>query len=137
MRRHTFAPVVVLALLVASPGCGGSFTDTANKTLSTSLAATNAARDQFISWDKAHQMELVDAAATKEEAEAALAAYRAKRVKVIRAFTIAYTSIGAAAALIPLVDKGIKKELDLLPLLTDVAAGVAAVKEAYDAIKGE
>ncbi len=133
MRR---ASVAVLFLFVA--GCGGaSFTDTANKTLSTSLAATNAARDQFLSWDKAHQMELVAVATSPEEAKDALAAYRAKRMPVIKAFTITYTSIGAAAALVPLVEKGIKKETDLIRLLVDVASAASAVKDAYNAIKGE
>ena len=136
MRPRTIAPVVVLALLAV--GCGGaSFTSTAHKALNTSLASTNAARDQFLAWDKAHQMEIVDVADTKEAAQAGLAAYRAKRLPVIKAFTIAYTSIGAAASLIPLVDKGIKKDTDLIPLLGDVAAAVGAVKQAYDAIKGD
>ena len=136
MRRSIVAPAVVLALFVV--GCGGaSFTDTAQKTLTTSLAATNAARDQFLSWDRAHQLELVDAATSPDDAKADLATYRAKRVKVIRAFTITYTTIGAAAALIPLVERGIKKDTDLIRLLIDVASATAAVKDAYNAIRGE
>jgi hypothetical protein len=135
MRRQTIAPAVLLLL---AAGCGGaSFTDTTSKTLNTSLAATNAARDQFIAWDKAHQLEIVDGADTKEEAQAALAAYRAKRAPVLKAFTIAYTSIAAAAAMIPLVERGIEKDLNLIPLLVDVAHAAVAVKDAYEAIRGE
>ncbi len=136
MRHQALAPLAVLVLLVSA--CGAtSFVDTTHKTLATSMAATNAARDQFLSWDKAHQLEIVDGADTKEEAQGALASYRAKRLKVIRAFTIAYTSIGAAVALIPLIERGIRKDIDLIPLLSDVAAASIAAKEAYDAIIGE
>lgn len=129
------ARIVPLVLILAA--CGGSFTDRANKTLATSLAATNAARDQFLAWDKAHQLELVDGSTTKDEAEAKLAAYRMKRQPVLKAFTLAYTAIGAAAATIPLVDKGIKREFDLIPLLADAVVAVTAIKEGYDALRGE
>lgn len=126
---------IVVVLLVACGG--GSFTDKANKTLATSLAATNAARDQFLAWDKAHQLELVDGSTTKDEAQAKLAAYRMKRQPMLKAFTMAYTAIGAAAAMLPLIDKGIKKEFDLIPLLSDAVSAALAVKEGYDALRGE
>jgi len=130
--RHSAAFVIVA--MVASVGCGAGFTDKANSTLATSLAATNAARDQFVAWDKAHQKELVDQAATRDAAEGALKSYRAKRGPVLKAFTAVYTAIATAAAAIPLVDKGIKHETDLVPLLSDVAAAALVVKEAYGAI---
>jgi hypothetical protein len=132
MRR----PAIAALVLVVLAACGGSFTDKANKTLATSLAATNAARDQFLAWDKAHQLELVDGATTKDEAEAKLAAYRMKRQPVLKAFTAAYVSIAAAAAMLPLVDKGIKREFDLIPLLSDAVSAALAVKEGYDALRG-
>lgn len=136
MRRQ---PVAIVLLLVAvAAGCGGgSFTDHAHRSLNTALAATNAARDEFVAWDKAHQLELVDAAATKEAAEAALTAYRSKREPVLRAFTITYTTIAAAAAMIPLVDRGIKKDVDLLPLLSEAATAAMAIKDAYKALRGD
>ena len=132
-RRSTPSIAVLVLFLVV--GCGGSFVHKANKTLVASLAVPNAARDGFVSWDRAHQLELVDSSATKAEAVARLKTYRAKRAKVLKAFTVAYVSIDIAVALMPLVDKGLKKETDLLPLLADVAVAVAAVKDAYDTLK--
>lgn len=134
---HRARVAALVALVCALSACSGSFTDRAHRTLNTTLAATNAARDEFVAWDKAKQLELVDAAETKEAAEAALAEYRRKRAPVLRAFTIAYTSIAAAAAMVPLVDKGIKKESDLVPLLTDAVNAAVELKKAYDVIKGD
>lgn len=136
MRRSRISWVPVLLVLITACG-GSSFTEKAHSSLGTALVATNAARDEFLAWDKAHQLELVDAAPTAEAAKASLAAYRAKRAPVLHAFTVAYTAIGAAAAYIPLVDKGIKKESDLLPLLADVATAAIATRDAYLAIRGQ
>lgn len=122
---------VLAVVLVVLAACSGSFAERANRTLTTSLAVTNAARDQFLAWDAAHQQEIVATSATREEAESRLAAYRTKRVAVVKAFTYAYVTIGTAAALVPLVERGIKRDVDLVPLLTEVAVAVAAVRDAY------
>lgn len=126
---HAF---VVIVLLVAA--CGGSFTDRAHKTLATSLVAANAARDQFVAWDVNHQQQIVEAAADAESGRAQLAAYRKQRGPVLRAFTLAYTTIAAAAALIPLVDHAGRSESDLARALIDAAAACAAAKTALEAL---
>ncbi len=133
MRRQT-AFALVLVILAA---CGGNFTKRADKTLSTSLVATNAARDAFVSWDEKHQLEIVDRAASRETAEAQLKTYRQKRQDVVKAFAIAYAAIAAAAAAVPLVEKGKTSEGDLLMLLADTLKAANAAKTALDAIQGE
>ena len=127
----------LISVLLVAAACGGSFTDKANKTLATSLAATNGARDSFLAWDKDHQLGLVDKATSKEEAVAALAVYREKRAPVLQAFTVAYSVIGAAAALIPLIERGEKKDFDLIPLLVDAASATSDIRAAIDTIRGE
>lgn len=128
--------LLILAVLVTLVACSGSVKQRADTALSTALAATNAARDQFLAWDKAHQLELVEAAQTREQGEASLAAYRAKRAPVLHAFTVAYASIGAAAALVPLVERGIRKDTELTGLIAEAAAAIAAIREAVAALRG-
>ncbi len=130
MRR--IAPVALVALLVAS--CGGSFVDNASKTLATSLTATNAARDEFLRWDQDQQLGIVDAATTAKEAKTTLAAYRTRRGPVLKAFTVAYSSIAAAAAILPLVEAGTKPERDLVKLLSHAVVAALAVKDAVKTI---
>ena len=132
--RHRIAPVALVALLVIGCG-GGSFVDKADKTLATSLAATNAARDEFLRWDALHQLELVDAATTEVEAEAALATYRKKRAPVVKAFAVAYSAIAAAAAIVPLVQEGTKPKRDLVELLSDAVTAALAVKSVIEALE--
>ena len=123
---------ILLALLV---GCGSraQFVKRSNATLSTALAATNAARSAFVDWDRSHQKSIVDSAKSAAEATAKLSSYRAKRRAVIRSFTVAYSSIAVAAALLPLVEKGTRKELELVAVITAAVQAVAAVKAAMDA----
>jgi hypothetical protein len=133
-RRSTLTPAL-FALALA--GCGGSLADKASKTLATSLAATNAARDSFVSWDEKHQLAIVDEAGSREAGEVALKSYRGKRQKVIYAFTVAYTTIAAAATLIPLIEAGEKKDADLTRLVLDAVVAATAIKDAIAAIQGD
>jgi len=135
IRRQSVKILVVWALLLTA--CGSSFVDRTQSTLNTSLVATNAARDEFVAWDKAHQQELVATSETQQEAADKLAEYRKKRAPILRSFTVAYATIGAAAAMLPLIDKGLKKEADLVPLLTDIVRATIAIRDAYQAIRGD
>ena len=137
MKIKTSMAVTMLILWTA---CGGSITDRANKAITTSMVATSAARDQFVEWDKGHQTAIVDRATNREEATAGLKAYRQKRQRIVQAFTIAYTSMASAAALVPLVQAGVKKDTELIKLLADsvaavqvVISSVKEVREAFDA----
>lgn len=132
MRRAT-SLFVVLALAGA---CGGStFNERANKSLTTALGATNAARDTFVSWDKQHQLDLVSASTTADEAKAKLETYRAKRQAVVRAFTVAYSAIAAAATALAAVDTQ-KAGFDLPALIADAVKAALEVKTAIDAVRG-
>lgn len=66
-------------------------------TIRASLIAVNAVRDGFVAWDHAQQALLVDHAASKEEARAALNAYRDKRSDIVTGFEVAYRALAVAA----------------------------------------
>lgn len=125
--------ILMLALATA---CGGA-KQTATRSLATALTATNGARDAFVKWDKSHQLELVAGATTKAAAEAALERYRKKRQTVVRSFTIAYSTIAAAAAMIPLVEADKKPRSALGSLLIEAAQAAQAVVDAVKAIRGD
>lgn len=115
--------------------------DRTNKALGTAIVATDAARDQFLQWDKQHQLDIVDKATTREQAEAGLKAYRERRQGIVQAFTVAYTSMATAAATIPLVQAGKKSDRDLAKMLVDAIAAVqtvlASIQEIRDAFDAE
>lgn len=131
MRRQ----VASLAVLLAMVACCGGVADRAHRTLGVALNATNAARDSFLSWDKQHQLHIVEHADSREEAEARLRVYRHQRNDVMRAFTVAYTTIAAAAASLPLVEDGTRSEVDLVKLIADAATATAAVKAVIKAVR--
>ncbi len=108
-------PIAVIALALVA--CGGN---ARTRTLRTALASADAAVIGFESWDRDHQLDIVDRAETREAAEASLAAYRAEREKVVLAFEAAYRAI-AAAALDP--DEG-----DVTPVIDAVQAAYRAVQ---------
>ena len=127
--------IAITTVLFWVAACGANFTDKAHKTLATSLIATNAARDGFVEWDHMHQLKIVEAAQTRMEAETALATYRAKRKMVLQSFLGAYTTIAAALAILPLIERGTKGDGELTPLLLDAVRAVIAVKAALKEIQ--
>jgi hypothetical protein len=132
--RQRSALIGAVALLAIA--CGGNIASRAHKTLGVALSAANAARDSFTAWDKDHQLEIVHNATTREEAEAKIATYRHTRADVLAGFTVAYTSIAAAAAVIPLVEQGQRQELDLLGLIATAAQATADIEKAVKALRG-
>jgi len=127
--------LVVLFTLVTACGGQTSYIQKAQKSLTVTHQAVQIAEKAFDSWDGTHQQELVAKASSPEEATASLAAYRDKRQPVIKAFVIAYTSIASVSAIIPLVDKGLKPETDLMALLGEAFMASIQVKKAVDAIR--
>lgn len=101
------ALLMLFALMVACTGARES-------ALRGSLTAVNAARDAFVSYDRSHQLAIVDAASTDEEAGANLSAWRKQRVPILETFAVAYRSIAVAT-------------LDTHTSLTDVFATVEAL----------
>ena len=130
-----FSASIVSICVILSAACGGSVTERTTQALGTALGATNAARDQFTAWDKDHQLVIVDAAKTREAAEKSLSDYRGKRQKIVQAFTVAYTSIASAAAMVPLVEAGTKKDTELLGILADAVGAVQTVVGSIQDIK--
>jgi hypothetical protein len=88
--------IVAATLVLTSAGCGAS---ARTKVLQTTLTVTNAARDAYVSWDAAHQREIVDAAKTLDESKAKLAEYRATQAKVVTLFEGVYRAIAVATLL--------------------------------------
>ena len=88
--RRVLPLLFVLATACSSP-------DSRQKALKTSLTALNAARDGFVSWDKAHQQQIVADAETYEAGKKALEAYRHKRESIVYGFSAAYSALAAAA----------------------------------------
>ncbi len=94
-------------------------------TIHASIVALDAARDGFVQWDHDHQMSIVDAATSREEGAAKLAAYRKKRQDVLDGFQIAYRALALAATQTD--DPSLKAALDeagkLLLLITQLRGG--------------
>jgi len=126
------AYVLPIALALA---CGGStFHEKAQHSLATALVSTNAARDVFTSWDIEHQRDLVSSAGGDADVAAAkVAAYREKRVAVLRAFTVAYSALAAAATALAAATTQSEK-LDVTALLADAISATLDCKRALDAL---
>lgn len=137
MPRQPSRRLLVLALAL---GCSQStFLKRTDKAIATTFAATNAARDEFVAWDGQHQLDIVARSKAegvpREVAEARLAAYRETRGYVLKAFVGAYTAVGAAAALVPLVEKGLRPERDLLGLIAAASSAITELRRALHAIR--
>jgi hypothetical protein len=128
MRR--LLPVTLLYLLtfgfcvalVTLPSCGGS---QRQKTLRAAIVATNVARDGFTGWDGDHQKAIVDKAASREEGERELAAYRAKREPIVARFEAAYRFLALAATQSddPSLREALKASGDLLDAIKTLIGG--------------
>lgn len=91
-------PVALLVLMLGAvtlpSGCSH---DTRAKTIHATLVTADTAHAGFVAWDRAHQLELVSKAQTREEARAALDAYREKRAGLEEKLVGVYRAIAAAA----------------------------------------
>jgi hypothetical protein len=96
-RLCTIATATLLVVIAAAAlGCGAS---ARTKVLTTTLVATNAARDGFRAWEVPHMKQLVDEAKTKAESDAKLAAFRVEQAKVVELFEAVYQAISIATLL--------------------------------------
>lgn len=131
-------PIIIAAiLLLTCSGCGGAAkaADRANRSIAATLEAVNAAHEGFVEWDKIHQDEVLAASGSQEEYDAKVAGYRLERGKVTQAFVAAYSTIAAAAGIVPLVGAGKATIADLLAALEGVADATVDVKRAIDLIQ--
>ncbi len=110
---------IFLVIGLGFAACGGSHRQ---DTLRVSLAATNAARTSFVTWDAAHQKEIITSASSKTEALSNLADYRDERDrKVMEIFNAVYEALAHAA--LGSDDQSMK---DALAKATELVAAIKA-----------
>lgn len=130
---------VAVLLLLALACCGGKDRkDTARiarASLGTALGATNSARDTFLTWAKAHELELVAAATSKEDGTAKLAAFRRDSQPIVAAFATAYTSIAAADTALALAEASPGDLARAVELATAAVRAVLDVQDAFRLLK--
>jgi hypothetical protein len=68
-----------------------------NDTIHASLLTVNAARDGYVSWDLDQQKAIIAAAASRDNAVAAIAKYRETRQATLNRFELAYRLLAVAA----------------------------------------
>lgn len=88
------AKLAVWVFLLALSACGASQRE---KDIHTTLTALDVGAAAFVSYDGKHQMDIVGHAANREDGEAKLKEYRAKREKVTGAFMAAFRAVAVAA----------------------------------------
>lgn len=88
----TFA--ICIGLIAVPAACSGN---QRQRTLHTVLVSANVARDGFVSWDAAHQAQIVSSASSRAEAEIQLVAYRERRDKLVAEFERLYRALATAA----------------------------------------
>ncbi len=129
------APIVIVLLVACGGGDRKGATTTARAGLSTALAATNAARDAFTTWSKAHEMSIVARATSLEQGDRELAAYRAHSQPVLGSLVVAYTSIAAASAALTLAEAQPAELATAVRLATDALRAAVAVRDAVLALR--
>jgi hypothetical protein len=88
--------VSILILALGFAGCAGSTRTTA---IHTALITANAANAGFIAYDGPHELAIVNASTSREQAESQLAQYRAKRAEVEKALIVLFQAIAVASTL--------------------------------------
>jgi hypothetical protein len=86
--------LTVMGLLIGSMACASQ---RRSDTLRTSLASVKAASTDFKAWDRQHQLDVVDKAASRPEMEAQLTKYREDRRPVAEGIEAAFLAIADAA----------------------------------------
>lgn len=100
----------------------------AQDTLRVTAVAVSTARDQYVAYDRSHQQELVDAAASREDAQHAIADYRASQTQASNWFVTA-----AMAQVVAQDIEGVPVDADVITSLKKFTDGLAANNAAIDA----
>jgi len=93
--RALRAPAI-LAIAIVLSGCAASTRESA---IRSAIAALDVSSTALVVYDKEHQESIVSGATSLDDGKAKLAAYRAKREVVRKAFVVAGAAIGVAATL--------------------------------------
>lgn len=88
------ALVLVAALL--GIGCTGANRES---TIRAALVTVDASRSAYVAYDQHEQEQIVAHATSLDDGKTKLAAYRAKRERVVKAFVVAYQAIATGAQL--------------------------------------
>jgi hypothetical protein len=89
--------LIVMAIIVGTQsGCGPNARRT---TLASEFVALKAARDTFTTWDRQHQMGILEKAdpANRADYDKQIAAYRELQAVIVHAFEVAFSQIAEAA----------------------------------------
>jgi hypothetical protein len=113
---------IALLLLIVLAACGPTARE---KAISATFVSINAARDGFVSYNTAHENDIVTHAATKVEAVNNLTKYRLAREHVTEAFIAAYHALSAAV----LVASDPKSLPALLQAAADLKVAIAALEK--------
>jgi hypothetical protein len=124
-QSHSLGFLLAFLWLTSLSSCAEN---TKLKVIRTSLISVDAARVGMETFDRAYQLSLIDKAKTRDEALAAIQAYRDKRAVLIEAFTLTYKAL-AAAALDP-------TDLNYLDALRQANEIIEAVKRFKAALAG-
>jgi hypothetical protein len=123
MRERAWFNVTGLLVLVALlAGCGMSARE---KALRATFVTINSARDGFTKFDAQKQQQIVDDAKTLEEGQAALAAYRKDREKVLGLFEGVYQAFAAAV----LAEDDTKTKAGMLAILDKLKEALTALQK--------
>lgn len=117
-----------IALACFLSGCANPIAAT-RLTISTTASFHADAFEQFKSWDKTHQIEIVAQSSTKEERDAKTTEYRAARDKVRKAFVDLYAGLRAAETATNMAAQGVKNPKDL------TAIAMALMQNARDLLE--
>lgn len=122
-------------MLVSSACTKSQRTDT----IRVAILSVNAARDGLIEFDRQHQIDLVDHATSREDAQAKLAAYRAERNKTLQiddrgdpqVFVVVYQALAFAA-----VENDQPSLTAALKMAKEVVDAIGAFKSEHNAKPG-
>jgi DNA-binding LytR/AlgR family response regulator len=116
---------LVLFIAVVCPACGGS---SKLRALQASKLAVDTIYTGMETFDRAHQIEIINGAKTRDEAITRIQAYRDQRAVIIEAFIVAYKALAAAA-----FDLSDLKYLEALAKAKDLVEEVKRFKELVSA----
>lgn len=136
LRALAFAATLRLlpALLVLAGGCA-AFPTVAAKTISGAEMTLVSVKTGLVEFDKVHQEAIVDAATSKEEAKAKLAAYRKTRDAVTTAILTTQRLLVVAESALLLVTAGLADSSTVSGPLADLVAAVTKLVLSFTQMK--
>ena len=141
--RRVALAVAILIMIGLAMGCGATpkpstLVAKVASGVRTAHSATNRARDAFLAANKgAEQAALVASRMTSDPTAAlsiALAQLDRAREPVLKAFAAAYSALGAAEAIIPLVENGNRDPVALIGVALQVARAAEDLRVALAAM---